>query len=1056
MSLVGAGRKAVVDGLLEIYDSLSDASGNSQSCLISLEAPSGWGKTYLVHEFYRQLVLREPKSTRYWPSTIAETYNVDSSDITAQRKRSHPNPDNFNRAPLALPSFFWWGISCDLNSSKDIASNLYANMRQLKQHAPFLEMAWSAAKATRAGKYATLQNARAVASRLLQEGAAEAIDAAVQKILGLTIPGLGLAVELSRFTFKEVNDIRNTNQSLRDGGALPGINEDKDLIDSAVSLLGRLAVPGLPCVLFVEDLHRSNNAVRELISNLLKWNSPIMIITTTWPGEFEKIDSLFRDLGKSWIKNRFYRLHSEKGTSLNFPRKDASLEQLSTGDLENIILERYPEAEAQTAKRLAHRYSNPLALSLALSLRTYQQGWPELTLPEEEINRLPRQIRKLYNELWDELPEDIQKTLALVTHAIPSEDSEWLSNFVTQSLTEIEPVNGSQVIAHVLHEDQIPHGWTRPVVGWLRKFSEQDQLEIAKDAAYEFFTSSEVEEFLRSLADRIKVFNYKDKVQTDDELIHQAWLTITLFDLGYIQKSDVCEAAFWLMARLQAEPINAKTTIALMRRAIDEEWSANPEDLLLLKQHYSRQLFNDGKLEESLELLKEVSDQFISVFGEKNARSLSLREDLAYAYMHLGVNSRAIEEFKNILKNADELGEVDSFIVIRVRNMIAELYLRLEKVEIAKVEFKRLHEDLRAQFGDSHLATLRAYMGHALSLGASGNPKDAVGRLRAIEILLARNGHDSSTFIVTLRGHLAHFTGLSGNPEGAINLYQDLGEHLLEKLGARHPHTLQNTSNLGHWLNQAGKTKEALQLLDRLVNVQMSHISKTAPICLTARNNYANCLEKIEGLDKALQHYQSIYEDMSSVLEPDHPNLLSIRSNIALNTYKGGDPEQGMALLEALSADAIRQLGRRHKLSMDVRAELAFRLPDHGRGNEALAVYEELTEDLINVYDEGAEIVHINQLNICKLKSELGKIEEAIQGYSELIKLWSKLFARNYPQLLSARLSLARLKVRNEEFKIAKDMYLQLYRDVIEMLGSDHSTTIMIKEEYEACPDQSE
>ncbi len=71
MMFVGAQRRAVVDDLLDAYDAVAAGEG-PQGWFLT--APSGSGKSRVVHEFYARLAAeRQPgaEHARYWPQHIA-------------------------------------------------------------------------------------------------------------------------------------------------------------------------------------------------------------------------------------------------------------------------------------------------------------------------------------------------------------------------------------------------------------------------------------------------------------------------------------------------------------------------------------------------------------------------------------------------------------------------------------------------------------------------------------------------------------------------------------------------------------------------------------------------------------------------------------------------------------------------------------------------------------------------------------------------------------------------------------------------------------------------
>ena len=79
---VGDSRHRVVDGLVDILDEMNSTG---EPRWVSLEAPSGWGKTRVVQEFYARLAARQ--SNHYWPETILGASDVHGFEVGDRRKR---------------------------------------------------------------------------------------------------------------------------------------------------------------------------------------------------------------------------------------------------------------------------------------------------------------------------------------------------------------------------------------------------------------------------------------------------------------------------------------------------------------------------------------------------------------------------------------------------------------------------------------------------------------------------------------------------------------------------------------------------------------------------------------------------------------------------------------------------------------------------------------------------------------------------------------------------------------------------------------------------------
>lgn len=71
---VGADRQAIVDDLLADFEAVKAGEG---SRVMALVAPSGWGKTRIVQEFYSALAARQ-EDPGYWPARIVDEPAVDS------------------------------------------------------------------------------------------------------------------------------------------------------------------------------------------------------------------------------------------------------------------------------------------------------------------------------------------------------------------------------------------------------------------------------------------------------------------------------------------------------------------------------------------------------------------------------------------------------------------------------------------------------------------------------------------------------------------------------------------------------------------------------------------------------------------------------------------------------------------------------------------------------------------------------------------------------------------------------------------------------------------
>ena len=160
------------------------------------------------------------------------------------------------------------------------------------------------------------------------------------ELLGANIPGLGLAVSLGRFGIGAVKEKHERSQAISMSGALTTEYEKKNTIDDVVALISRLATPELPVIIIVEDLHKATDDLQEMLEKLLRQNSPILILSTTWPGEFERLALFSNLMADNSVGNRIKRVRNDAAMPRGFP-KNASFDQLPASSLSKIVYNYY-------------------------------------------------------------------------------------------------------------------------------------------------------------------------------------------------------------------------------------------------------------------------------------------------------------------------------------------------------------------------------------------------------------------------------------------------------------------------------------------------------------------------------------------------------------------------------------------------------------------------------------------------------------------------------------------------------------------------------------------
>ena len=261
----------------------------------------------------------------------------------------------------------------------------------------------------------------------------------------------------------------------------------------AARIAGSLAAvgrAGTPVILAVDDAQWADAGLASLLRHLLELErAPVLIVTTAWP---EKLADDEPTAGTfAGCLRRAERHHADR-------LERVSLDPLPATALTDLVLDVAPRTPPSTAERVAETAGgNPLVLNLLLDLDVVRRDIAadgRIDTSPDDLRRLPSNLRAIYHDLWRQLPDAVQRVLALVAVQGP----EFLPGFVVEAASRLR-----------MHDELVPaleaarsaHHWLRAVAEERWQFAEPQRFEVVDDLVGELFTDAAGDEIRGAIVD---------------------------------------------------------------------------------------------------------------------------------------------------------------------------------------------------------------------------------------------------------------------------------------------------------------------------------------------------------------------------------------------------------------------------------------------------------------------------------------------------------------------------------------------------------------------------
>lgn len=930
---VGEGRQALVDDLFEVFDNVS---GGSSPHWVSIEAPTGWGKTRLVRELYARLATERQDDGQFWPATILGALTSQQLRGKVENARKRIYPESIAPEPDSTPAWLWWGINCDRRVGLPM-ERLAGDIRQLERLQDGTQRRWrkavrpSLSRRDRLRRSLAGDAARDRGREVVETGIGEGI-AAGAGLLNVAVPGLGFVVLAAKWGVEAYSTRRSPD-------AEPSPDDPADdlvrVTAQDVSLLGR---DTLPVVIVVEDLHLADESLVDVLSAVLRSTTRVLVVTTAWPGTLEDRDRPSGRLADGVPPDRMTRWRASD---------DARMHTLSVLDRKAMAGALLPPADDAVLTATAERFGSPFNLEMACRhwrLRTAIETHAED--PIEVVSSMPDDLKGLFELVWDELPSELRWFCMLAALSTPTTinaaegagDDRWDNEVLMSAALAVEPLR--REVARLdgeLANIGDAYEWVRRVTDWLQRFHEPLQREVAIDSAAATFgdPKASLGSYFQAL-----VGHLAQRTGDQERDIHHARMLLALEAEGFdVPRESAIAGELLLCDWLAVQPDTAsqlergRLASKLMKRFRSRARSIGagetPAPLIsmgvMTQPDWSDPDWSDWvdgespfglseeELDEGLGPLESVlilpNDTFLQDLVDAGIGGEDLVE-----LQHMTVVRTVVNHFA---ASAERVGNLAA---ARLGYKF-QLYLDRER-EATPEEIRRSAAHLARCIGESGDVVLA----HALNervLNAQLNDPD----VPEIETLPTRHN--------LLRWHAKQLQSVGGDITSVVVEYERLIEDMQRLMDPDDRRLLTTRAAHASFLRQANP-RRAAELASVLIEDQTAAFGPDDSTTLMTRVNHAVALWHAGDNSRATSMLWGIVSDASDSLDPGNPVALEASAILASLLEKDGDWQASIGAEEERLAAAARVHGATSEASLVSQRRLRKRYLDawHGRSGD--------------------------------------------------------------------------------------------------------------------------
>ena len=649
------------------------------------------------------------------------------------------------------------------------------------------------------------------------------------------------------------------------------------LVKEVVNGLSEFGLAGFPVVLFVEDLHHADEKLLETLEALLRSESHLLVVTTTWPGminETPRLSRLVEGLGK-----RVMRVTKEAAGKPFDPR--AGFTELGSNDCKRIVLAHYPRADPQTVDLLVDRYRNPWAIELVCYMRKYRDNYSaagDLRIAPKEIAALPKGTKELYGAYWSQLPESVRLRYAVANAISPAAINAarggvhhtW-SNPVLQEVTVDLGLPDAADLRDSIEAATDAYGWVAHVDKYLRRWCETDQQYIAAAEGTDLLDST-----LLDARDQILTGLARVVLRGTAPSVHAAYTILALHAEGFITVDA---------------PVAEAITVVLGYLSYDDTVLAERMRLYTL---YTELDHTSIDMETDLEVRFDGIDA-AQESGQHDLAVKACRDLHALAQSHLGTTHRETlrshYELAGALRNAAHFSGADT-------------------MGEAVAAYEQVLDDSTKVLGERDVITVSSRRGLAVALRDVGRFDAAIDIFeRMLRDSVGVPGQDVQTLFTNANLAVALVLQDAGRVDEGIAMLEHVNHNLDRWLGHEHPFTLSSRHDYAAALLNANRLDEALVAFEQVLADSERVLGSQHPHTVRYRSGRDTAAHSVRQLDDAIRAFKHTLAEPDEGLDDDPSDFLAAGHAFAVVLGKAGRLDDAIEILTNVWAERIIVLG---------------------------------------------------------------------------------------------------------------------------------------------------